>query len=89
MTTTQETKTATMIDFLTIKTNKMARKINKLGDVYLPKEQTPLEKLVVMTAAAEGGKVQVSVGNIRSVLKEANKILGGVIYAGAKAKFSK
>lgn len=50
--------------------------------------QTPLNKLIQEIAAKEGKKKQVPVGNIREVLKIANELLDGKIYAAAEEKWN-
>jgi hypothetical protein len=61
------------------------RAINKLSDIHLPKAQTPLEKFASELAKEEAGKSQVSIGNIRQLLKIMNKKLGGSLYKEIKA----
>jgi len=63
----------------------MAKAINKLTDIVLPKSQTPLEKFASELAKEEAGKSQVSIGNVRQLLKIMNKKLNGSLYKEIKA----
>lgn len=49
--------------------------------------QTPLNKLIQEIAKKEGKRKQVPVGNIREIMKIANELLGGKIYAAAEEKW--
>jgi hypothetical protein len=46
----------------------------------MAKEKTALNSFITELAAAEGKKSQVTIGNIREVLKIVNKKLGGKLY---------
>lgn len=64
----------------------MAKAINKLSDIVLPSDQTPLNKFITELAKAEAGKSQASVGDIRQLLKLIDKKLGGIVYAAIKLR---